>query len=246
MAEKARVLRLLGPQKSLRDQAQEAVRRAILELRFRPGERLVERTLCAELGVSRTVVREVLRFLEAEGLIEISRNRGPVVATIKPADVEQIYELRSLLEGSAAAASARLADAADVALLERAIHELREASAKGDPRLSMRAANKFYQQMFAISRKSVAWSVVEALNLRINALRTMTVTTPGRQRIALREMERMFRAIASGDAKAARAAAVEHVEEAAAVARRLLSEQSAAERLGAAAAAALHKTTAAD
>lgn len=245
MAEEAQVLRLLGPQKSLREQAQEAVRQAILELKFRPGERLVERTLCAELGVSRTVVREVLRFLEAEGLVEISRNRGPVVATIKPADVEEIYELRGLLEGSAAAACAKRAEAADVETLGQAIKELRTASANADVQLSMRAGNRFYQQMFAISRKSVAWSVVETLNLRINALRTMTITTPGRQRIAFREMEKIFRAIAAGDARAARTAAIDHVEQAAAVARRLLAEQSAAERLGAAP-SRKQKTAAAD
>ncbi|MFO1058148.1 MAG: GntR family transcriptional regulator [Dongiaceae bacterium] len=222
------MLRVLVPQKSLRELAHEAVRQAILDLRFRPGERLIERTLCAELGVSRTVVREVLRFLEAEGLIEVSPNRGPVVATIKPADVEQIYELRAMLEGLAAAECARLAGPEDVARLEQAIGELRTATSTDDPRLSLRAANRFYAAMFATSRKSVAWSVGEGLNLRINALRTMTITSPGRQKVAQREMEKMFKAIAAGDARAARAAAVEHVERAAAVARRLLAEQAAA------------------
>jgi DNA-binding GntR family transcriptional regulator len=229
MNEEARVLRLLGPKKSLRELAQEAVRQAILDLRFRPGQRLFERTLCSELGVSRTVVREVLRFLEAEGLIEISPNRGPVVATIKPAEVDQIYELRSLLEGLAAAECARLAAPAGIAVLEDAIKELRTARRNEDPRLSLRAANKFYQHMFAISRKSVAWAVVEGLNLRINALRTMTITSAGRQKVALREMERIFKAISAGDVRAARLAAIDHVEAAAAVASRLLAEEAAAD-----------------
>ncbi|HYB10225.1 MAG TPA: GntR family transcriptional regulator [Alphaproteobacteria bacterium] len=232
MGEQGRVLRLLEPQKSLRELAQEAVRQAILELRFRPGERLIERTLCAELGVSRTVVREVLRFLEAEGLIEIPPNRGPVVATIKPAEVEQIYELRSMLEGLAAAECAKLAAAPDIETLGQAIKELRTACTKRDPRMSMRATDKFYRQMFATSQKSVSWSVCESLNLRVNALRMMTITTPDRQRISLREMERIFRAIANGDGKAARAAAIDHVEQAAAVARRVLSEGGASENLG--------------
>jgi GntR family transcriptional regulator, trigonelline degradation regulator len=233
MREEGRVLHLLGPKKSLRELAQEAVRQAILDLRFRPGERLIERTLCSELGVSRTVVREVLRFLEAEGLIEISPSRGPVVATIKPAEVDQIYELRSLLEGLAAAECARLASPVDIEVLEDAIQGLRTASTNADPRLSLRAANKFYQHLFAVSRKSVASAVVEGLNLRINALRTMTITSAGRQKVALKEMERIFTAISDGDAKAARLAAVDHVEAAAAVARRLLAEQAAAGAQGA-------------
>ena len=231
MREKGRVLRLLAPQKSLSELAQEAVRQAILELKFRPGERLIERTLCAELGVSRTVVREVLRFLEAEGLIEISPNRGPVVATIKPADVEQIYELRGMLEGLAAAECAKLAQRPDIETLGQAIKELRTASTSKDARMSMRATDKFYRQMFATSRKSVAWSVCESLNLRINALRMMTITTRDRQRISLREKEWIFRAVVARDGKAAQAAAIEHVERAAAVARRVLSEPTASESL---------------
>lgn len=223
--EEGAVLRAVRPAKSLRELAQEAVREAILDLKFRPGDRLVERTLCTQLGVSRTVVREVLRFLEAEGLIEISPQRGPVVATIKPADVEQIYELRSVLEGLAAAECAKRAGDADLAILEQAMKELRTASTNRDPKMSLRAANNFFQHMFTISGKSVAWSVVESLNLRINALRTMTITTPGRQRVSLREMEVIYQAIVDGDAEKARAGAIDHVEQAAAVARRLLSEE---------------------
>src|SRR4029079_6883226 len=92
--------------RTLRELTLEKLRDAILDFRFQPGERLVERTLCDRLGVSRTVVREVLRHLEAEGLVEIIARQGPIVARLDPEQVAEIYELRGLLEANAARACA--------------------------------------------------------------------------------------------------------------------------------------------
>jgi DNA-binding GntR family transcriptional regulator len=215
-------LRIERPKKNLRELVQSAMREAILDLRFEPGERLVERNLCAQLGVSRTVVREVLRFLEAEGLVEATLN-GPVVARIKPEEAEQIYEIRAVLEGMAAGACAKLITPEDLLELGRAMNDLTLARDAADPQLSLKATNRFYQRVFAVSQKSVAWNVVEGLNVRINALRSMTIRTPERQAIAVAEMQRIYDAIARHDAEAARAAAIDHVEAAAGTARRLLS-----------------------
>ncbi|WP_405117456.1 GntR family transcriptional regulator [Phaeobacter sp. BS23] len=88
---------------TLRDIVQDRMREAIIDGHFAPGERLVERPLCDQLGVSRTVVRETIRYLEAEGLVEIIPNRGPVVARLSWDQARQIYDVRRQLEGSAAA-----------------------------------------------------------------------------------------------------------------------------------------------
>uniref|UniRef100_UPI0035161B75 GntR family transcriptional regulator n=1 Tax=Cognatishimia sp. TaxID=2211648 RepID=UPI0035161B75 len=69
---------------------------------FQPGQRLVERPLCDQLGVSRTVIRETMRYLEAEGLVDILPGRGPIVAKISREDARQIYDIRRMLETSAA------------------------------------------------------------------------------------------------------------------------------------------------
>ena len=89
---------------TLREIVLERMRGAILSGRFKSGERLVERTLCDQLGVSRSVVREVIRILEAEGLVESAGGRGPRVARLDWAQARQIYDIRLLLEGQAAAA----------------------------------------------------------------------------------------------------------------------------------------------
>src|SRR3954470_24779969 len=99
--------------KTLRELSLENMRAAILGGHFKPGERLVERSLCEQLGVSRSIVREVLRHLQAEGLVESVPHQGPVVASLTPDQAAQIYEIRALMEGRAARLFAeRASDAA--------------------------------------------------------------------------------------------------------------------------------------
>jgi DNA-binding GntR family transcriptional regulator len=82
--------------------AYEQVRVAIVEGRYSPGDRLVEARLAAELGLSRTPVREALRLLQAEGLVVSERNRGSMVRPLSPTEVDDLYGLRIRLESYAA------------------------------------------------------------------------------------------------------------------------------------------------
>ena len=76
-------LKIETPPQTLREIVLERMRGAILSGRFKSGDRLVERTLCDQLGVSRSVVREVIRYLEAEGLVEIMAMGTPVTCSIR-------------------------------------------------------------------------------------------------------------------------------------------------------------------
>ncbi len=82
--------------------AADLIREAIIEGRVVPGQRLKEEELAHELGISRTPIREALHLLQAEGLVEASPNRGATVRVHEVADLEDMYELRALLEGQAA------------------------------------------------------------------------------------------------------------------------------------------------
>jgi DNA-binding GntR family transcriptional regulator len=81
--------------------AYEQVRGAIVEGRYSPGDRLVEARIAAELGLSRTPVREALRLLQAEGLVVSERNRGAMVRPLSPTEVDDLYGLRLRLESYA-------------------------------------------------------------------------------------------------------------------------------------------------
>jgi DNA-binding GntR family transcriptional regulator len=82
--------------------AYEQLRAAIVENRYRPGQRLIEQRIAAELGLSRTPVREALRILQAEGLVVSERNRGAIVRPLSPTEVVDLYGLRIRLESYAA------------------------------------------------------------------------------------------------------------------------------------------------
>ena len=170
-------LRIDRNQKTLRELTLEKMRNAIIGQYFQPGQRLVERTLCDELGVSRTIVREVLRHLETEGLVETPQGQGPMVATIDEDTTRQIYEVRALLEGHAAAACATLADEQAIARMTAAVMLIEAAFAQHDHASVLAETTRFYEVMFGAGKESVAWGIVQSLNARINRLRAITITS---------------------------------------------------------------------
>jgi GntR family transcriptional regulator, trigonelline degradation regulator len=204
-------LRVNRATRTLREQAVERLRDAILNFQFKAGERLVERSLCEKLGVSRTVVREALRHLEAEGLVEVLPHQGPAVAKPDVSQAAQVYEIRALLEAEAARAAAARAEAADVARLVEANRTIQAAFANGTGRDVLRATTDFYELLFAIAGHTVAWQLVQGLNARVNYLRAMTISKPDRSVDADAEMVRIIEAIARGDGTAAAKASFDHV-----------------------------------
>ncbi|MGI4857843.1 MAG: GntR family transcriptional regulator [Janthinobacterium lividum] len=198
--------------KTLRELTLEKLRGAIIQGHFRPGDRLVERTLCDQLGVSRTVVREVLRHLETEGLVKTQANQGPIVATLDASQVQEIYELRSLLEAHAAQACAERTNPALVDRLKTIREAIERNFAAGDLTAVLEETERFYAVMFEGAGKIVTHDVVRSLNARINQLRALTIATPGRGAASNAEMNALLEAIERGDGQAAAAASIAHIK----------------------------------
>ena len=112
---------------TLRELTTTKLREAILSLHFKPDQHLVERELCEETGVSRTSVREALRQLEAEGLVERRGKRGLFVSSVTTDEARQVYEVRAALEPEMARLFAERATARDLKALEGAFRELEKA-----------------------------------------------------------------------------------------------------------------------
>ena len=200
--------------KTLRELALEKMRTAILTMTFRPGDRLVERALCERLGVSRSVVREVLRHLESEGLVETILGHGPAVAAPDPAKITQIYELRSMLEALAARHCAARATPAYLRALHAALGEVRAGYADADHFAVLSATTRFYETMFRAAGRAVAWELLVSLNGRISHLRARTISTPGRDKQGVAEMQAILDGIEARDPDAAEAASVRHLQNA--------------------------------
>jgi DNA-binding GntR family transcriptional regulator len=199
---------------TLRFHVVEQLRLAICRGRFKPGDRLVERELCSLLNVSRSVVREGLRQLEAEGLITTVPHRGPVVSVITECDVEQIYGLRALLEGHASRQFAEYATSDELGRIRGALSEIQKAVAKRSPEEYMAAKEVFYQVLLDCPANSVLRQVLQPLHNRITSLRALSVGTMGRSAEALREMTEIVAAIERREAEVAEKAAARHVRRA--------------------------------
>lgn len=218
-------IRVERPTKTLRELALDKVRDAIVNGYFRPGDRLVERDLCAQLGVSRTIVREVLRHLESEGLVANLPNKGPMVAMLDLAEAKQIYEIRGALEGMAARLCAERNDPDIVDALETSLERIRASYAAKDMPGVLTNTTAFYQTMFSKIDRHIAWGVVNLLTVRINHLRSMTIKTRSRDVEGPAQMEKIVAAIRAGNGDAAYHAALDHVASACAIAESVLSEQ---------------------
>jgi len=209
---------------TLRELALEKMREAILNFHFKPGERLVERKLVDELGVSRTVVREVLRHLDSEGLVQVTPNQGPSVAVADAEVADQIYQLRASLESMAVREPAQRKNAGAVKELLARLKNIEKAFKNKDFRNVVRETEQFYSIIFLGSGLVVAWEIVRNLNARINVLRAMTVSSAGRGQTGPAEMRKIVDAIAAGDADAAEVACRAHVMAAREIARARLAE----------------------
>lgn len=215
-------LRIHEAPATLRALAVDRLRGAIIAGRFQGGDRLVERTLCDQLGVSRSVVREVIRTLEAEGLVETLARSGPVVARLDWRQAAQIYDIRRLLEAEAASDCALLADGAVKERLRAALTALEKAFADGVPQGLYAATTGFYEVIFTAAGHEIAWEIVQRLNGRISRLRAMTLATTDRRRSGPAHMARIAEAISANDPVAAAKAVREHLKDAAEIARKLL------------------------
>jgi DNA-binding GntR family transcriptional regulator len=187
------------------------LREAIISGHFKAGARLVETDLCKQLGVSRTSVREAIRVLSSEKLLILVPNKGPSVADISWEEATQIYHVRKMLEGEAAALAAKNGAAEDIVEMKRALENFEEAVKNDDAAARISATSEFYEAIIRRSGNQVIGDLIHGLLARVNLLRARTMSIPGRAKHSASELRKIYEAIAVHDARGARAAAVEHV-----------------------------------
>lgn len=210
----------------LRQQVLDELRRAIIDGEIAPGARLIERDLCERMGVSRTVVREVLRQLESEGLVGMIPNRGPVVRSLSLAEARELYAIRAVLEGLAARIFVTEASDDQTGRLLRTVEDVEAAYAGGDAKQVLAAKNRFYAVLFEAARGEVLASMTASLHARISRWRALGLTHPersaDRSAQSVDGLKQLAAAVAARDADAAERLARAEAENAAAEVFRLL------------------------
>lgn len=216
-------LRIPRQAATLRLLVEDRIREAIASGHFRPGQRLVERELCEQIGVGRTSVREALRQLEAEGLVVTVPHRGPEVSSINVEEARQLYDVRALLEGFAGRAFAEQGSEAALGELRQTVAGFRQAAAQGDRALLVAAKTRFYSVLMEGAGNVFVKQSLTMLHNRITLLRFTSMTQQGRLADSVAEIEAIYQAIAARDGARAEQACRHHIEMAAKVALAVLS-----------------------
>jgi DNA-binding GntR family transcriptional regulator len=175
---------------------------------LKPGSRLREVELSAWLGASRTPVREALGRLESEGLIARDPSRGMIVAELDHGMVAELYAMREVLEGTAAALAARHASEAEIDALREIAQ--RDRGLEDASRIA-RVNRLFHEALFRSAHNRFLLRAVNALRQSMVLLGPTTLATPGRPDQARGEHEGIVEAIAKGDPAAAEEAARTHI-----------------------------------
>lgn len=196
---------------NLRDQVLDVLRNAILDLRFKPGDRLVERELCELVGVSRTSIREALRHLESEGLVTNVPNVGPSVAIVDVSEAVHIYELRETLEGLAGRLFAERATDAQISELQAAMKQLSAALTTPGVPDKIRETNHFYEVLRSGCGNPLLSETISRLHGKIILLRASSISHPERGLQSLDEMEAIVAAVSERNLDAAETACAAHV-----------------------------------
>ncbi|MEV4901240.1 GntR family transcriptional regulator [Citricoccus sp. NPDC055426] len=202
----------------LRTQLVNQLREDIIAGRYKAGDRLTEKVLEAAFGVSRTVVREALRQLESESLVETVPNVGPRVRALTYNDVANLYQVRLALEAAACRLAATLATDEQIQDLVEAFRLLVTKAPEKAPESLVQDKNEFYQALIAASGNPIIGEMLANVQARIAQLRFITLGQPGRSAAMLEELRAVVSAIESRDPLAAVAAATLHVEAAGAIA----------------------------
>jgi DNA-binding GntR family transcriptional regulator len=198
-----------GGRGSLRDMAYEALKKRIIEVDLRPGQRLVERDLADELEVSRIPLREALRLLAAEGLVVLVPHRGALVSPFTPADVRDLFDVRENLEVLAARLAAERADTQGLVRLTRCLESARTATESGD-KAEIAASNaRFHAEIVTLSDNALLETMMRPLNARMEWLFRLTADRDPHQQCA--EHTELHEAIAAADPVRTAEFALRHV-----------------------------------
>ena len=193
------VARVAGPS-TTPEHALEGLRRAIVSGELRPGQRVVQEEVAQRLGLSIVPVREALRVLEQEGQVTYAPRRGYFVTELRIEDLEEIYELRSVLEERAVRAAIANLDQEAVERIQLAAADCVDAAERGDVAAELAANRRFHFAIFDTPDQPHTIRVIRLLWESTEAYRALYYNSPAERRASIRAHDRIIAAVRARDA----------------------------------------------
>lgn len=196
---------------SLRGKVFEKLRSDILRGRYKKGDELVECAIGKEMGVSRTPVREAIRQLELEGLVQLVPNKGAFVSGISSKDVMDMYLIRAKLEGLCAAMAAEHVTEEQLGKMEEAIILSDYHAKKGNFEQVCLQDGEFHKLLYEASKSKILAHTLLDFHQYLQRVRMASVRQRKRTHHSTQEHREILEAIRKQDAKAADKAACQHI-----------------------------------
>lgn len=197
---------------SFRGRVFQSIREDILSGRYEQNTELKEAAIGAELGVSRTPVREALRQLELEGLVTIIPNRGAYVNMITAKDVQDIYVIRSMLEGLCARWATQSITAEQLDSMEETLCLSEYHTSKKNYEKLYELDSLFHEQLYEAGGSRILNHILSDFHDYVKMVRKATISTSSRSVTSTEEHRAIFEAIKEKDPDKAEALAKEHVK----------------------------------
>lgn len=188
------------PRAALHEQVAQRLRQMLVEGRIAPGAKLNERELSELLRVSRTPLREAIKMLAAEGLVELLPNRGAIAVALTEADVLNTFEVMAGLEGLAGELAAQRVTDEELSELQAMQFEMMAAYTRRDLSTYYAINARIHSAISAAARNPVLSQVYQQVNARLQALRFRSNQDGEKWKRAVKEHERMIEALAARDA----------------------------------------------
>lgn len=212
----------------LHEEVIDQLRNRIVQGELAPGARLNERVLCAQLGISRTPVREAIKMLATEGLVELLPNRGAIVTPLKAATIADTLAVMGSLESLAGGLACSNASDAEIAEI-RALHfEMLAHHARGELAEYFKYNQLIHLKIIEASGNPVLTNTYRQLNANVRRARYMANLSQERWDAAVREHEEILAAFASRDAVRLKRLLAEHLAHKAASVMAAFEEQAVA------------------
>jgi DNA-binding GntR family transcriptional regulator len=206
---------------SVIDQAVSRLSKMIMLGELHPGQKLIEADLCLNLSVSRASIREALRIMEKEHLIELIPNRGPFVAKLGWKEIEDIHDVWAMLTSEAVYRFVERASAADLATIKAAVVQLQKGLKEENALEQLAATNAMFGAILDHCGNQVLVDIVYSLVSRLNFLRAQALRYEGWGHLCLHEIREIVATIEAKNPMAAREATRRHIDSACAAAKQV-------------------------
>jgi DNA-binding GntR family transcriptional regulator len=199
---------------SIATQVYETLKQSIVQGTLPSGTHLIETTIAKQMGTSRGPVREALRQLEADGVVEVRANVGTFVRALSMEEIQELYTVRSVLEGYAASLAAERATPADIERLQESVEAAIRAAQQGDLRKTATVDFDLHRTIWEIARHRILFDLLSLLEVRIRMFISLQAPLFKKLMDSIQDHRLIVKAIGDGDAETAGELVRTHIMEA--------------------------------